>query len=102
MPIGVSTMEYGDPACDGFMTDEKDIPITMNHADCTPSFLTHPVKLAIALSHGGWRDSRQIAALTVAKMEKRLRLERKDIRVRSVRRSDCSASRVGEEVVEEF
>ena len=100
---GALTMETAIPACDGFMTDEKDIPITMNYADCTPLFFYDPVKRAIALSHGGWRGTAgNIAALTVAKMEKNYGSKRKDILCVIGPAIGLECFEVGEEVVEEF
>ena len=71
---GALTMETAIPACDGFMTDEKDIPITMNYADCTPLFFYDPVKHAIAL----WRlegDRRQYRCAHGGEDGEELRLE---------------------------
>lgn len=100
---GALTMETAIPACDGFMTDEKNIPITMNYADCTPLFFYDPVKRAIALSHGGWRGTAgNIAALTVAKMEKNYGSKRKDILCAIGPAIGLECFEVGEEVVEEF
>ena len=58
------------PACDGLLTNESNVPLTMNFADCTPILLYDPVHRAAALSHGGWRGTAQdIAGCTVQRMK---------------------------------
>ncbi len=91
------------PACDGLMTDEKGVPITMNYADCTPLFFFDPKKKVIALSHGGWRGTAgNIAGLTIAKMEKNYGSKREDILCAIGPAIGFECFEVGEEVVEEF
>ena len=91
------------PACDGLMTNEKDVPITMNYADCTPLFFYDPKKKVIALSHGGWRGTAgNIAGLTIAKMEKNYGCDRENILCAIGPAIGPECFEVGEEVVEEF
>ncbi|KMO87833.1 hypothetical protein AB840_00100 [Megasphaera cerevisiae DSM 20462] len=55
--------------CDGLMTHEVGVPLTMNFADCTPLLFYDPVRRVIALSHGGWRGAaRNIGAVTLKNM----------------------------------
>ena len=55
--------------CDGLMTNEDGVPLTMNFADCTPLLFCDPVHHAIAVSHGGWRGTAaNIAAVTLERM----------------------------------
>lgn len=57
------------PSCDGLMTSEAGVPLTMNFADCTPLLFCDPVNHAVAVSHGGWRGTAgNIAAATLERM----------------------------------
>ncbi len=68
---GALSMENTIPNCDGLMTAEKQVPIIMNYADCTPLLFYDPVKKVIALSHGGWRGTAgNIAGKTIEKMKR--------------------------------
>ena len=78
---GAFSLNTAIPDTDGLVTDEKDVPLTMNYADCTPLFFYDPVKEVIGLSHGGWRGTAgNIAGKTVDLMVSRFGCERKDIR----------------------
>lgn len=58
------------PACDGLLTNESNVPLTMNFADCMPLVFYDPVRRAAALSHGGWRGTAgNIAGRTVKRMQ---------------------------------
>lgn len=51
---------------DGLVTDETDIVLVTQYADCTPLLFYDPVKRVAATSHGGWRGTvKEIAAKTV-------------------------------------
>lgn len=66
---GATEKETAIPACDGLMTNERGLVLSMNFADCTPLWFYDPVHGAVALSHGGWRSAAQnIGAVTLAKM----------------------------------
>ncbi len=57
------------PACDGLMTNEGGVALTMNFADCTPLLFCDPVHHAVAVSHGGWRGTAgNIGAVTLERM----------------------------------
>ena len=100
---GALSLATAIPACDGLMTNEIHVPITMNYADCTPLLFYDPVKQVIALSHGGWRGTAgNIAGLTIAKMEKNYHCRREDILCAIGPAIGLECFEVGEEVVEEF
>ena len=68
---GVEGKEDALPGCDGLITNEPGVALTMNFADCTPLLFFDPVRKAIGLAHGGWRGTAgNIAGLTVEKMKK--------------------------------
>ena len=67
---GVEGKEDALPGCDGLITNEPGVALTMNFADCTPLLFFDPVRKAIGLAHGGWRGTAgNIAGLTVEKMK---------------------------------
>ena len=45
--------------CDGLMTKEKQLGLTILHADCQAAFFYDPLKHVIAASHTGWRGNVQ-------------------------------------------
>lgn len=66
---GSDTTKEAIEACDGIMTNEPGVPISMNFGDCTPLLFFDPVHQVIAVSHGGWRGTAQnIVAVTLQKM----------------------------------
>ena len=59
--------EYTD--VDGLITNEPNVVLCTQYADCVPLFFADPVKRVVATSHGGWRGTAAgIAAVTVEKM----------------------------------
>ncbi len=55
--------------CDGLITDEPDVVLTVFSADCTPILLYDPVAGAIGAVHAGWRGTAAgIAANAAQKM----------------------------------
>lgn len=46
-----------DHACDGLVTNEPDVALTVFAADCTPVLLYDPVCRAIGAVHAGWRGT---------------------------------------------
>ena len=100
---GAESLETAIPACDGLITAEKEVPITMNYADCTPLFFYDPKKEVIALSHGGWRGTAgNIAGKTIEKMEKEFQCSRDDILCAIGPAIGKAAFEVGGEVIEAF
>lgn len=56
---------------DGFMTNLKNVPLTVRFADCQGVFFFDPIKNVIAAVHSGWRGNVQnIIGKTVEKMVK--------------------------------
>lgn len=67
--------------CDGLITDEPGVALTVFSADCTPILLFDPVKRAVGAVHAGWRGTASgIAARAVEKMRAELGCEPKNIR----------------------
>lgn len=59
--------EYTD--VDGLITNDPDVVLCTQYADCVPLFFVDPVKRVVATSHAGWRGTAAgIAAVTVEKM----------------------------------
>lgn len=66
---GALSAETAVPACDGLITREKGLPLTMNFADCTPLLFYDPEHRAAGIAHGGWRGTAgDIAGKTVRLM----------------------------------
>lgn len=54
---------------DALITDQREIALALNFADCVPILFYDPVKKIIAAAHAGWRGTAaQIAPKTVRKM----------------------------------
>ena len=59
--------EYTD--VDGLITNDPNVVLCTQYADCVPLFFVDPVKKVVATSHAGWRGTASgIAAVTVEKM----------------------------------
>lgn len=100
---GADRLETAIPDCDGLITAEKGVPITMNYADCTPLFFYDPKKEVIALAHGGWRGTAgNIAGKTIEKMEQEFHCCREDILCAIGPAIGKDAFEVGGEVVDAF
>lgn len=55
---------------DGLITNEPNVALVTQYADCTPLLFLDPQKKVIAASHSGWRGTvKQIGAVTVEKMK---------------------------------
>ena len=55
---------------DGLITNEPNVALVTQYADCTPLLFLDPQKKVIAASHSGWRGTvQQIGAVTVEKMK---------------------------------
>lgn len=60
-----------EQGCDGLITNEKGVALTVFSADCTPILLFDPVAAAIGAVHAGWRGTASgIAAAAVQKMQR--------------------------------
>ncbi len=65
---------------DGLITNEKNVALVTQYADCTPLLFLDPVKKVIAASHSGWRGTvQQIGAVTIRKMQSEFGCNPKDI-----------------------
>lgn len=59
--------EYTD--VDGLITNDPNVVLCTQYADCVPLFFVDPVQRVVATSHAGWRGTAAgIAAVTVGKM----------------------------------
>ena len=57
--------------CDGLITDEPEVALTVFSADCTPILLFDPVRNAIGAVHAGWRGTAAgIVRVAVEKMQR--------------------------------
>ena len=45
------------PRCDGLVTDERDLYLSVTVADCVPLFIADPKRKAVAAIHSGWRGT---------------------------------------------
>lgn len=65
---------------DALITEEKNIAIALNFADCVPIIFYDPIKKISAIAHAGWRGTAsKIAVKTVKKMVKKFNCKPKDI-----------------------
>ena len=65
--VKIVTAEYTD--VDGLITNDPNLVLCTQYADCVPLFFVDPVKRVVATSHAGWRGTAAgIAAVTVEKM----------------------------------
>lgn len=65
--IDTSKKEY--PDCDALVTNQSNIAIVLNFADCVPVMFYDPVKKVVAIAHAGWKGTAvKIAAKTAKKM----------------------------------
>ncbi len=73
-PVGIhdamaDPYDPNDTECDGLITDQPGIALTIFTADCIPVLLYDPAKRVIAAVHAGWRGTAQnIAGKAVARM----------------------------------
>jgi len=65
---------------DGLVTNERDVALVTQFADCTPLLFCDPVKKVIASSHSGWKGTvKRIGKVTVEKMVREFGCNPKDI-----------------------
>jgi len=61
------------PACDGLITDQKDLFLTIQTADCFPVFLFEPKRQVAAIVHSGWRGTaKNITGKTINLIKEKL------------------------------
>ena len=69
------------PECDGLVTNDPGVALTIFTADCTPLLFHDPVTGAVGAAHAGWRGTaRQIGAKTVETMIRHFGCKPEDIR----------------------
>ena len=67
--------------CDGLVTNEPDVALTVFSADCTPILFYDPVARAVGAAHAGWRGTALgIAAETVRRMQEEFGCRPENIR----------------------
>lgn len=75
---GITHPEFCD--VDGLITNEPQVALVTQYADCTPLLFCDPVKKVIATSHAGWRGTvKLIGKVTVEKMVSEFGCNPKDI-----------------------
>ena len=82
--IGVSKKDAGRSIddCDGLLTNDPQISLTISVADCIPLGLFDPVTASIGLVHAGWRGlDRKIIKNTVNLMVKKFSVESQNLQV---------------------
>lgn len=61
--------ERGYTDIDGLLTDEPNVLLCTQYADCVPLFFIDPVRRVVGTSHAGWRGTAaEIGAVTVERM----------------------------------
>ncbi len=85
---------------DGIVTDQRDTPLTMRFADCTPLLFHDPVRGVIGIAHAGWRGTIQgVGANTVRMMAQTYGCKPADIQAGIGPSIGPNHYQVGEEVV---
>lgn len=68
---GATNLENAIAGVDGFLTNEKNLPLAVFTADCLSIFLFDPKNNAVGLVHAGWRGTRKkITEKVASKMKK--------------------------------
>ncbi len=76
------TRERGYADIDGLLTDEPNVVLFTQYADCVPLFFVDPVRKVVGTSHAGWRGTAAgIGAVTVERMCADYGCRREDILV---------------------
>ena len=74
------TRPKGYADVDGLLTDEPDVVLCTQYADCVPLFFLDPVRRVAATSHAGWKGTAaRIGAVTVERMAADYGCRREDI-----------------------
>ena len=78
---GKCFIEGASPVCDGLITNEPEVALTVFSADCTPVLLYDPVAKAIGAVHAGWRGTAAgIVRVAVEKMKQEFGCKGENIR----------------------
>jgi len=79
---GALSYETSVPDTDAFVTEVKNLPLSIFTADCLSIFLYDPAKPAIGLVHAGWRSTKEnIAVKTLRLMQKEFNTSMEDLYV---------------------
>ncbi len=74
------TREKGYADIDGLLTDEPDVALCTQYADCVPLFFLDPIRRVVGTSHAGWKGTAaRIGAATVERMRRDYGCRREDI-----------------------
>lgn len=74
------TRERGYTDIDGLLTDEPNVPLITQYADCVPLFFADPVRRVVGTAHAGWRGTAaQMGAVMVERMCRDYGSRREDI-----------------------
>ncbi len=89
--------------CDGLYTNEKNVPLTLNFADCTPLLFYDPVTRSAAVAHGGWRGTAgNIAGVAIRHLQEAFGAKPADILAAIGPAISKECFEVGGEVIEVF
>lgn len=97
----IKERDYQD--VDGFITNERRIPLVTFYADCVPLYFVDPVHHAIGLSHSGWRGTvKRMGLETLLAMRQAYGTDAADV-LAGIGPSICGdCYEVGKEVAEVF
>lgn len=88
---------------DAFVTNQKDLFLTIGIADCTPILIFDPINLAVGAAHAGWKGTaKSIVAKTLLKMKELYGSEPGNCFAFIGTCIDTANFEVGEEVAEKF
>jgi len=81
---GMGALDYENSVIDtdGFITDQRGVPIAILTADCLSVFIYDPKRPAIAILHAGWRSTEQnIAQAGISQMGEKFGSQPKELLV---------------------
>ncbi|HUH73920.1 MAG TPA: peptidoglycan editing factor PgeF [Chitinophagales bacterium] len=88
---------------DAFVTNQRDLFLTIGIADCTPILIFDPITSSIGAAHAGWKGTaKSIASKTLQKMQEFYGTNPKDCFAFIGTCIDTANFEVGEEVAEKF
>ncbi len=97
------TRERGYTDVDGLITDEPNVVLCTQYADCVPLFFVDPVRRVVATSHAGWRGTvGGIGRVTVERMARDYGCQSSDILVGIAPSIGRCCFEVDTPVIEEF
>lgn len=88
---------------DAFITNQKNLFLTIGIADCTPILIYDPITQSVGAAHAGWRGTvKRIGVKTIQKMQENFGTQAKDCVVFIGTCIDTCHFEVGDEVAEQF